>query len=91
MMTDETMLDASDVKFGVLHLTPKRLHRLRLVPTVIVGALGVFVVAWVLFLADRSWTTETSAGWACAPPGEGGVCVVNGITACSSWSPRASP
>ena len=79
-MTDGTMLDASDLKFGVLHLTPKRLHRLRLVPKVVVGAIAIFVVAWVLFLADRSWTTETSSGSAIAEPGEFIVTFLNGLT-----------
>jgi len=79
-MSEGTILDASDLKFGVLHLTPKRLHRLRLVPTVVAVVVGVFVVAWVLFLADRSWTTETSAGSAVEEPGEFIVTFLNGLT-----------
>ncbi len=72
--------DISEVKFGVLHLTPDQLRRLRVIPTVFVAVLVSFAVLWVLFLADRSWTAHTSAGSAIAEPGEFIVTFLDGLT-----------
>ena len=69
-MTTYTAIDAADIKFGILHLTPTQLRRVRAIPMIVAGALIVFAAAWVLFLADRSWTAQTSAGSAIEEPGE---------------------
>ena len=39
-----------------------------------------FVVLWILFLADRSWTLETSAGSAISEPGDFIVVLLDGLT-----------
>ena len=79
-----TAIDAteeqSDIKFGVLHLSPRQLHMLRVIPMWIVGILIGFAVIWVLFLADRSFTTATSAGSAIEEPGEFIVTLLDGLT-----------
>ncbi|MDX2380117.1 MAG: branched-chain amino acid ABC transporter permease, partial [Acidimicrobiia bacterium] len=69
-----------DIKFGVLHLSPRQLRMLRVIPMWFVGALIGFAVIWVLFLADRSFTTATSAGSAIAEPGEFIVTLLDGLT-----------
>ena len=74
------MEPAAEIKFGVLHLSPRQLRTLRVVPRWIIGFLIVFAVAWVLVLADRSFTTETSAGSAIAEP----------AVSCSVRKPRAT-
>jgi branched-chain amino acid transport system permease protein len=75
-----SVTEVADVKFGVLHLTPAQLRALRVIPMWIIGALIAFSVLWVLVLADRSWTTETSAGSAIAEPGEFIVTLLDGLT-----------
>jgi branched-chain amino acid transport system permease protein len=72
--------DVAELKFGVLHLSPHQLRLLRVFPMWIVGILVGFVVVWVLFLADRSFTTATSNGSAIAEPGEFMVTFLNGLT-----------
>jgi branched-chain amino acid transport system permease protein len=79
-VTNTTSPDATDVKLGIFDLTPRQFGLLRRIPIVIVTALIAFVVLWVLFLADRSWTTATSAGSAIAEPGEFIVTLLNGLT-----------
>ena len=70
----------ADIKFGVLHLSPRQLRMLRVIPMWIIGILIGFAVIWVLFLADRSFTTATSAGSAIAEPGEFIVTLLDGLT-----------
>jgi branched-chain amino acid transport system permease protein len=79
-MTTGTTIEPADVKFGMLHLTPKQLHVLRIIPIALVSILIAFAIAWVLFLADRSWTVATSAGSAIAEPGEFFVTLLDGLT-----------
>jgi branched-chain amino acid transport system permease protein len=79
-MSQGIVVGTTDIKFGALHLTPAQMHRLRRVPIVVVSLLGAFAVAWVLFLADRSWTAKTSAGSAIAEPGEFVVTLLDGVT-----------
>jgi branched-chain amino acid transport system permease protein len=79
-MTGEHTIEASDIKFGALHLTPRRLRLLRRVPVVVISILVGFAVVWVLFLADRSWTAQTSAGAAIDEPGEFVVTFIDGLT-----------
>ena len=76
----ETESSASEVKFGVLHLTPAQIAVARKVPVYIAGILVALAAVWVLFLADRSWTAETSAGSAIAEPGEFVVTFLDGLT-----------
>jgi len=71
---------ATAPKFGVLHLTPAQIRALRVIPMWIIGALIAFAVLWVLVLADRSFTVETSAGSALAEPGEFIVTLLDGLT-----------
>jgi len=71
---------STDIKFGVLHLSPRQLRMLRVIPMWIVGIVIAFAVIWVLFLADRSFTTATSAGSAIAEPGEFVVTLLDGLT-----------
>lgn len=84
MTNEKTAIDATgkqnDIKFGVLHLSPRQLHMLRVIPMWIVGILIGFAVIWVLFLADRSFTTATSAGSAIEEPGEFIVTLLDGLT-----------
>ena len=72
--------ETTEIKFGVLHLTPKQLNALRVIPMWIVGFMIGFAVIWVLFLADRPFTTKTSAGSAIAEPGEFIVTLLDGLT-----------
>jgi branched-chain amino acid transport system permease protein len=72
--------DVAEVKFGALNLSPRQLRLLRVIPMWIVGILIGFAVIWVLFLADRSFTTATSAGSAIAEPGEFIVTLLDGLT-----------
>ena len=74
------MTTATAPKFGVLHLKPGQIRALRVIPMWIIGALIAFAVLWVLFLADRSFTVETSAGSALAEPGEFIVTLLDGLT-----------
>ena len=79
-VTGGTATESADVKFGVLHLSPAQLRALRVIPMWIIGAMIAFSVIWVLFLADRSFTTQTSAGSAIAEPGEFIVTLLDGLT-----------
>jgi len=79
-MTDAAPLEADKIKLGLLDLTPRQVVLVRKVPVVIVSVLIAFTVVWVLFLADRSWTTATSAGSAIEEPGEFIVTFLNGLT-----------
>ena len=64
----------------MLHLTPAQIAVARKVPVYIAGILVALAAVWVLFLADRSWTAETSAGSAIAEPGEFVVTFLDGLT-----------
>ena len=77
---EATTTEAAAVTFGALHLSPGQLRALRVVPMWIVGGLVALAVVWVLFLADRSWTVDTSAGSAIAEPGEFVVTLLDGLT-----------
>jgi branched-chain amino acid transport system permease protein len=77
---DQDIEQPAEIKFGVLHLSPRQLRLLRVIPMWIVGILIGFAVIWVLFLADRSFTTATSAGSAIAEPGEFIVTLLDGLT-----------
>jgi branched-chain amino acid transport system permease protein len=79
-VTTGTSIDAADIKFGILHLTPTQLRRVRVIPMIVIGALIVSAAAWVLFLADRSWTAQTSAGSAIEEPGDFIVTFLDGLT-----------
>lgn len=79
-MKDGAALDADTERLGALGLTPRQTVALRRVPVVVVALLIAFALVWVLFLADRSWTTRTSAGSAIAEPGEFLVTLLDGIT-----------
>jgi len=79
-MTDVAPREAAKVKLGLLDLTPRQIVLMRRIPVVIVTGLVAFALAWVLFLADRSWTAHTSAGSAIAEPGEFIVTLLDGIT-----------
>ncbi len=61
-------------------LASRQTSAVQRLPLVIVSVLVVLVVAWVLFLADRSWTVPTSAGSAVAEPGEFVVTLLDGLT-----------
>jgi branched-chain amino acid transport system permease protein len=76
----EISSDVAEVKFGVLHMTPKQIRTMRRVPLVLGVALLTFAIVWVLFLADRSWTARTSAGAAIDEPGEFIVTLLDGLT-----------
>jgi branched-chain amino acid transport system permease protein len=79
-MTDTAPADTAKVKLGLLDLTPRQIVLMRRIPIIIVTALVVFAATWVLFLADRSWTADTSAGSAIAEPGEFIVTFLDGLT-----------
>lgn len=79
-MTETSPMEAADIKFGVLHLTPQQNKVARRVPVVLATMLCALAVIWVLFLADRSWTADTSAGSAIAEPGEFIVTFLDGLT-----------
>ncbi|MGA9278617.1 branched-chain amino acid ABC transporter permease [Ilumatobacter sp.] len=79
-MTETTPAGASKVKLGLFDMTPRQVVLMRRVPIVVVSILIGFAVIWVLFLADRSWTTQTSAGSAIAEPGEFVVTFLDGLT-----------
>jgi branched-chain amino acid transport system permease protein len=72
--------EAASTRFGVLQLTPGQLRALRVIPMWLIGAMIGFAVLWVLVLADRSFTVETSAGSAIAEPGEFVVTLLDGLT-----------
>ncbi len=77
---DAAALNADTARLGALGLTPRQIVVLRRVPVVVVALLTGLALVWVLFLADRSWTTGTSAGSAIAEPGEFLVTLLDGIT-----------
>ena len=52
----------------------------RKLPLILVGVVVTLAVVWVLFLADRSWTADTSAGAAIDEPGEFVVTLLDGLT-----------
>jgi len=79
-VAETSTTDVAEIKFGALHLNSMQLRMLRVIPTWIAGILIGFAVVWVLFLADRSFTTATSAGSAIAEPGEFIVTFLNGLT-----------
>ena len=79
-MVETSTTDVAEIKFGALHLNSVQLRMLRVIPMWIAGILIGFAVVWVLFLADRSFTTATSAGSAIAEPGEFIVTFLNGLT-----------
>ncbi|WP_051062685.1 branched-chain amino acid ABC transporter permease [Ilumatobacter nonamiensis] len=79
-MTDTTQAGASKIKLGLFDMTPRQVVLMRRVPVVVVSVLVGFAAIWVLFLADRSWTTDTSAGSAIAEPGEFLVTFLDGLT-----------
>lgn len=79
-MTGTAPHEAEKVKLGLFDLTPRQVVLMRQAPIVIVSALIAFALVWVLFLADRSWTTATSAGSAVAEPGEFIVTLLDGLT-----------
>jgi len=79
-VSGEASTDVADIKFGMLHLTPRSLRALRVIPTIMVGLIVAFAVLWILFLADRSWTVKTSAGAAIEEPGEFLVTLLDGLT-----------
>lgn len=71
---------SEEISLGLLNLSPEQIVKLRKVPRIIGIVLLVFVAAWILFLADRDWTTATSAGSAIAEPGEFIVTLLDGLT-----------
>jgi branched-chain amino acid transport system permease protein len=79
-VTTDTAIDAANIKFGILHLTPAQLRRVRVIPIILISLLVASAAAWVLFLADQSWTAKTSAGSAIAEPGEFIVTFLDGLT-----------
>ena len=79
-MTNTEQREAHKIKLGLLDLTPRQVVLARRIPVVIVSVLIAFAVTWVLFLADRSWTTATSAGSAIEEPGEFIVTLLDGLT-----------
>ncbi len=79
-MTHASYEKSAQVRFGALNLTPRQIEGLRRIPVVFVGLLVAFALLWVLFLADRSWTTQTSAGSAVTEPGEFVVTLLDGLT-----------
>lgn len=60
--------------------SPTRTGALRRLPVIVVGVVIAFAVVWVLFLADRSWTADTSAGSAIEEPGQFLVTLLDGLT-----------
>ncbi len=80
--TSASARDAEDeeISFGLLNLTPDQIVRLRKVPKLIGMAFAGFVALWIVFLADREWTTATSAGSAISEPGEFIVTLLDGLT-----------
>ena len=79
-VTGGTVTDTIGTRFGVLQLSPGQIRALRVIPMWIIGAMIAFAVVWVLFLADRSFTVETSAGSAIAEPGEFITTLLDGLT-----------
>jgi len=72
--------DVAELKVGLVRITPERAKWLRRLPTMVVSAITVAALLWVLFLADQSWTVETSAGAAINEPGEFIVTLLDGFT-----------
>jgi branched-chain amino acid transport system permease protein len=72
--------EVTDLKLGLIRMTPERARILRRLPTFAVSLVIGSVVLWVLFLANRSWTTETAKSSAIAEPGEFLTTLLNGLT-----------
>lgn len=79
-MTDTAPRNADKIKLGLFDLTPRQVALTRRVPVVIALVLVALATAWILFFADRSWTTATSAGSAIEEPGEFVVTLLDGLT-----------
>jgi branched-chain amino acid transport system permease protein len=76
----EDAWEVTDLKLGLIRMTPERARFLKRFPTLIVSAIIGFAILWVLFLANRSWTTKTSSSSAISEPGEFLTTFLNGIT-----------
>jgi branched-chain amino acid transport system permease protein len=72
-----TRVDEADVAPKV---SPRRNRALRRLPVIVVGVLIALAIVWILFLADRSWTADTSAGAAIDEPGQFVVTLLDGLT-----------
>ena len=68
------------LRLGAFRLTPTQIRRVRKLPMILVGLVITLAVVWVLFLADRSWTADTSAGAAIDEPGQFVVTLLDGLT-----------
>ena len=68
------------LRLGAFRLTPTQIRRVRKLPMIVVGLVITLAVVWVLFLAGRSWTADTSAGAAIDDPGQFIVTLLDGLT-----------
>ena len=79
-MSEVITEDVPRLRLGAARLTPTQMRRIRKLPPILVGLVITLAVLWVLFLADRSWTADTSAGAAIDEPGEFVVTLLDGLT-----------
>ena len=78
--SDVVTEDVPRLRLGAFRLTPTQIRRVRKLPLILVGLVITLAVVWVLFLADRSWTADTSAGAAIDEPGQFVVTLLDGLT-----------
>ena len=79
-MSEVVTEDVPRLRLGAFRLTPTQIRRVRKLPLILVGLVITLAVVWVLFLADRTWTADTSAGAAIDEPGEFVVTLLDGLT-----------
>ena len=74
------MSQTEELSLGVFHTSPAQRDRWRKVPKALGLIVVGFIVAWIVVLADRSWTIDTSNGSILAEPGDFVATLLAGLT-----------